>query len=92
MTDWGRALTQQTIDHADLLSIFTMEKLEAEVAKIKVQTMQSLLKKATTTNTVTNQLLDDVRQEIAHAQFAAMRVSLDYCRSYFYFNYKVPVQ
>ena len=88
MANWGKALYQQTLNHADLISKFVTEAMATKVAKSNAALTMGLLNSAKTSKVIPNNLLNQVSSETVDAQLSASRVVSDFCRSYFFFNFK----
>ena len=57
ISNWGKAMTQQALDHADLLNAYAVEALATKIAKDNVALMQNLLNQATSNQQISDQML-----------------------------------
>ena len=86
IANWGKALTQQTLDHADLVTAYIEEALAKEVAKQQVDVMTNLLNQANHDKAISDQMLREVSSEVVSKQLSAMRTSIEFCMSFYFYN------
>jgi len=86
MCEWGKAYTEQILDHADLVNDYIVESLAADAAKVEVDEMKRLLTTAATSHASLQQLQKDVSDEVIEVLLSALRLTTDFSKAFFYYN------
>jgi len=86
VSNWGKAYTQQVLDHAGLVNDYIVKSLACDAAQVEVDAMARLLSTAKSNQASLRQLLKDVSDETIESLLSAVRVITSYSKSFFFYN------
>jgi len=82
----GKALSEEVINHADLMRNYIVATMAYDVAKAKYARLNALMNAAA--NSVSNELLAEASAQISDVQIGAIKTMVDYCNTKFYYNFQ----